>query len=138
MIGNFGDVAGFSIYLGKSFGALGDASVVMTNSKAIAEKVRALGKYGSDYKYHHIYQGNNSKLDELQATFLSAKLPHLNRINEERRIVKYYLEGINNPEIILPFVLDYAELVWSVFAVRTKNHDGLAVYLADKGISCKK
>ena len=139
VIGNFGDAAGFSFYPGKNLGALGDAGAVVTNSKEIADKVRALGNYGSDYKYHHIYQGNNSRLDELQAAFLAAKLPHLNRMNEERRrIAKCYLEGIKNPEIILPFVPDYAEPVWHVFAIRTKKRDELAAYLADKGISTNK
>lgn len=139
VIGSFGDAAGFSFYPGKNLGALGDAGAVVTNSKAISDKVRALGNYGSDYKYHHIYQGNNSRLDELQAAFLSAKIPHLNRMNEERRrIAKCYLEGITNPEIILPYVPDYAEPVWHVFAIRTKNRDELAAYLADRGISTNK
>lgn len=137
--GSFGDAAGFSFYPGKNLGALGDAGAVVTNSKEIADKARALGNYGSDYKYHHIYQGNNSRLDEMQAAFLSAKLPHLDRMNEERRrIAKCYLEGITNPEIILPFVPDYAVPVWHVFAVRTKKRDKLAAYLADKGISTNK
>lgn len=139
VIGSFGDAAGFSFYPGKNLGALGDAGAVVTNSMEIADKVRALGNYGSDYKYHHIYQGNNSRLDELQAAFLAAKLPHLNRMNEERRrIAKCYLEGIKNPEIILPFVPDYAEPVWHVFAIRTEKRDELAAYLADKGISTNK
>ena len=139
VIGSFGDAAGFSFYPGKNLGALGDAGAVVTSSKEIAYKVRALGNYGSDYKYHHINQGNNSRLDEMQAAFLSAKLPHLNRMNKERRrIAKCYLEGITNPEVILPFVPDYAKPVWHVFAVRTKKRDKLSAYLADKGISTNK
>lgn len=139
VIGSFGDAAGFSFYPGKNLGALGDAGAAVTNSNDIADKVRALGNYGSDYKYHHIYQGNNSRLDEMQAAFLAAKLPHLNRINEERRrIAKCYLEGIKNPEIALPFVPDYAVPVWHIFAVRTKKRDELAAYLADKGICTNK
>ena len=66
-IGSFGDAAGFSFYPGKNLGALGDAGATVTNSRELAQKVRALGNYGSDYKYHHIYQGNNSRLDEMQA-----------------------------------------------------------------------
>lgn len=139
VIGSFGDAAGFSFYPGKNLGALGDAGATVTNSKEIADTVRALGNYGSDFKYHHIYQGNNSRLDEMQAAFLAAKLPHLNRMNEERRgIAKCYLEGIKNPDIVLPFVPDYAEPVWHIFAVRTKKRDELAAYLADKGISTNK
>ena len=65
--GSLGYGAGFSFYPGKNLGALGDAGAFVTNDKKLADKVRALGNYGSDYKYHHIYQGNNSRLDELQA-----------------------------------------------------------------------
>ena len=91
-VGTFGDAAGFSFYPGKNLGALGDAGAVVTNGRELAEKVRALGNYGSDYKYHHIYKGNNSRLDELQAAFLSAKLPYLDRMNvERRRIAARYL-----------------------------------------------
>ena len=105
-IGTFGDIAGFSFYPGKNLGALGDAGAVVTNDKNLADKVRALGNYGSDFKYHHIYKGNNSRLDELQAAFLSAKLPHLERMNEERRrIATRYLDEIKNPKVILPKVV---------------------------------
>lgn len=68
-IGSFGNAAGFSFYPGKNLGALGDAGATVTNDEELAKKVRALGNYGSDYKYHHIYQGNNSRLDEMQAAF---------------------------------------------------------------------
>ena len=68
-VGSFGDAAGFSFYPGKNLGALGDAGAAVTNSKELADKIRALGNYGSDYKYHHIYKGNNSRLDEMQAAF---------------------------------------------------------------------
>ncbi|MBR3969586.1 MAG: DegT/DnrJ/EryC1/StrS family aminotransferase [Ruminococcus sp.] len=139
VIGSFGDAAGFSFYPGKNLGALGDAGAAVTNNKEIADKIRALGNYGSDYKYHHIYQGNNSRLDELQAAFLSAKLPLLNKMNEERRrIADCYLSNIKNLELALPFVPDYAVPVWHVFAVRTNKRDELAAYLAEKGISTNK
>lgn len=62
--------ARFSFYPGKNLGALGDAGAVLTNDKVLEDKIRALGNYGSDYKYHHIYKGHNSKLDELKAAFL--------------------------------------------------------------------
>jgi dTDP-4-amino-4,6-dideoxygalactose transaminase len=123
-IGSFGTAAGFSFYPGKNLGALGDAGAVTTNSKELADKVRALGNYGSDYKYHHIYKGNNSRLDELQAAFLAAKLPSLDKVNENRRITaKKYLEGINNPNVVLPYVPDYAEPVWHIFGIRVKTDE---------------
>lgn len=139
VIGSFGDAAGFSFYPGKNLGALGDAGATVTNNKALADKVRALGNYGSDYKYHHIYKGNNSRLDELQAAFLSAKLPLMDKVNENRRaIAKRYLEGITNPNIILPYVPEFATPVWHLFAVRCQNRDALAQHLADKGIGTNK
>ncbi len=139
LIGSFGDASGFSFYPGKNLGALGDAGATVTNDEGIAKKVRALGNYGSDYKYHHIYMGNNSRLDEMQAAFLAAKLPHLNRMNEERRkIAARYLEGISNPKIVLPIVPDYAEPVWHIFGIKCKERDELEKYLSDKGIGTNK
>lgn len=139
IIGSFGDAAGFSFYPGKNLGALGDAGATVTNNEDLAKKIRALGNYGSDYKYHHIYKGNNSRLDELQAAFLSAKLPLMDKVNNNRRaIAQRYLEGIKNPKIILPFVPEYAEPVWHLFAVRTENRDELAQYLLDRGIATNK
>ncbi len=139
VIGSFGDAAGFSFYPGKNLGAFGDAGATVTNNEELAKKVRALGNYGSDYKYHHIYQGNNSRLDELQAAFLAAKLPHLNKVNAERRkIAQKYLDGINNPEIILPFVPEYAEPVWHIFGIRCNRRNELEKFLNDAGISTNK
>lgn len=139
VIGSFGDVAGFSFYPGKNLGALGDAGAIVTNNKELADKVRALGNYGSDYKYHHIYQGNNSRLDELQAAFLSAKLPILDKMNEERRrIAKIYSEGINNPLVTTPYVPDYAEPVWHIYGICCDKRDELEVYLNEYGIGTNR
>lgn len=138
-IGSFGDAAGFSFYPGKNLGALGDAGAVVSNDIKIAEKVRALGNYGSDYKYHHIYKGNNSRLDELQAAFLMAKLPLLEKINtERRRIADAYLNGMKNPEIILPYVIPDAVPVWHIFGIRCNRRDALEAYLNEKGIGTNK
>ena len=138
-IGSFGDTAGFSFYPGKNLGALGDGGAVVTKNKALADKVRALGNYGSYFKYHHIYQGNNSRLDELQAAFLSAKLPHLDRMNTERkRIAARYLNEIKNDKVILPYVIDSVEPVWHIFAIRCKERDALADYLKEAGIGTNK
>ena len=139
VIGSFGDAAGFSFYPGKNLGALGDAGATVTNDEELAKKVRALGNYGSDYKYHHIYKGNNSRLDELQAAFLAAKLPHLNRMNEERRrIAQKYIDGIKNEEVILPYVPEYANPVWHIFGIRCKRRDELEKFLNDAGIGTNK
>ena len=139
VIGSFGDAAGFSFYPGKNLGALGDAGAIVTNSKELANKVRVLGNYGSDYKYHHIYQGNNSRLDEIQAAFLSAKLPILDKINKERRrIAELYSEGISNPLITTPYVPEYAEPVWHIYGIRCDRRDELEKYLNVQGIGTNK
>lgn len=139
VIGSFGDAAGFSFYPGKNLGALGDAGAIVTNDDELAKKVRALGNYGSDYKYHHIYQGNNSRLDELQAAFLAAKLPHLDKVNvERRRIADKYLDGIKNPNVILPYVPTYAEPVWHIFGIRSNRRNELEKYLNGAGIGTNK
>ena len=138
-IGSFGHAAGFSFYPGKNLGALGDAGATVTNSAELADYVRALGNYGSDYKYHHIYQGNNSRLDEMQAAFLAAKLPHLDRINEERRrIARMYLEGITNSEVILPEVREDVVPVWHIFGIRCNRRDELEQWLNENEIGTNK
>ena len=138
-VGTFGDVAGFSFYPGKNLGALGDAGAVVTNNKELADKVRALGNYGSDYKYHHIYKGNNSRLDELQAAFLSAKIPHLERMNvERRRIANRYLAEIKNPKVKLPTVEKDMVPVWHIFGIRCTERDELEKHLNDAGIGTNK
>ena len=138
-VGTFGDAAGFSFYPGKNLGALGDAGAVVTDDEELAAKVRAMGNYGSDYKYHHIYQGNNSRLDEMQAAFLSAKLPLLDKMNaERRRIADRYLNEISNPKVILPAVPDYALPVWHVFGIRSDEREQLEKYLNEKGIGTNK
>ena len=138
-VGTFGDASGFSFYPGKNLGALGDAGAVVTSDEEIAKKVRMLGNYGSDYKYHHVLKGNNSRLDEMQAAFLAVKLPHLERMNEERRrIASRYLTEIKNRMVILPKVDKDMIPVWHVFAVRCKERDSLEKWLNNAGIGTNK
>lgn len=139
-VGALSDAAAWSFYPGKNLGALGDGGCITTNNKEIADKVRALGNYGSDYKYHHIYKGTNSRLDELQAAFLRVKLPHLDKWNEARRdVAKKYLEGIKNPLIKLPLATsDEYEHIYHVFVIRCDRRDELEKYLADNGIGTVK
>lgn len=138
-VGTFGDAAGFSFYPGKNLGALGDAGAVVTGNRALADKVRALGNYGSDYKYHHIYPGVNSRLDELQAAFLAAKLPHLERMNaERRRIAGMYTEGIRTQKVAVPWVAEDCVPVWHIYAVRCAERDALEKHLNEKGIATNK
>lgn len=133
--GNLSDAAAFSFYPGKNLGALGDAGAVVSNDKALIDRVKALANYGSDRKYHHIYKGLNSRLDEIQAAVLDVKLPYLDADNARRReISKYYRKHITNPQIILPKVYDELAHIWHVFTVRTAERDRFMPYLADNGI----
>ncbi len=137
--GSLGDGAGFSFYPGKNLGALGDAGAFVTDDKELADKVRALGNYGSDYKYHHIYQGNNSRLDEMQAGFLRVKLENLDRWNENRiATAEKYLAGIHNPQISLPVVMPDTKHVFHIFAIRCERRDELEKFLNEKGIGTNK
>ena len=137
--GSLADGAAFSFYPGKNLGALGDGGMVVTNNEEIATKVRALCCYGSDYKYHHIYKGVNSRLDEIQCGFLRIKLKHLDKWNENRReIAKRYLSEIHNDKLILPVVNKNNEHVWHIFAIRCKNRDQLEKYLNDHGVGTNK
>ena len=132
--GNLGDAAGFSFYPGKNLGAMGDAGAVTTNDSKIAEKVRALANYGSDYKYHHIYAGNNSRLDEIQAAILLVKLQNLDKWNTYRqKVADQYLEGIKNKKVILPSVKRDRSHVWHIFALRMKERNNFEKYLNSQG-----
>lgn len=128
--GNLADASGFSFYPGKNLGALGDGGAVTTNDRALADTIRALANYGSHKKYENLYKGVNSRLDELQAALLSVKLKYLDRDTQKRReIANYYLENINNKNIILPSVADKYAHVWHLFVIRTDNREKLQKFL---------
>lgn len=133
--GSLGDAAGFSFYPGKNLGALGDAGAVTVKDETLATAIRAIANYGSLKKYENLYQGLNSRLDEIQAAFLSVKLKHIQAENNRRKeIAAYYLKHIQNPAIRLtPPVQDH---VWHLFVVRCQHRDHLQQYLADLGIQC--
>ncbi|GHV61450.1 aminotransferase [Bacteroidia bacterium] len=133
---NLGDAAGNSFYPGKNLGALGDSGAVTTNNDELAAVVRALANYGSAHKYVFEYQGLNSRMDEIQAAFLSVKLKHLDADNETRRtIADYYQANIKNPQIILPTVEQHRDShVHHIFVIRSKQRDKLQAYLTENGI----
>jgi dTDP-4-amino-4,6-dideoxygalactose transaminase len=134
-VGSLGDASGFSFYPGKNLGCLGDGGCITTNDDELAFKVRAIANYGSDYKYHHIFKGINSRLDEIQAGVLDVKLKYLDSDNDRRReIAKFYIENIKNPNIILPQLKEEESHVWHIFAIRTKDRDRLKKQLENNGI----
>ena len=133
--GNLGHAAGHSFYPGKNLGALGDGGAITTNDDELANVIRAIANYGSHKKYNNLYQGVNSRLDELQAALLNVKLPHLDDDNEKRnKVAKTYINRINNPLITLPATLESSKHVWHLFVVRTPNRDLFQKYLLDNDI----
>ena len=134
--GSLGDAAGNSFYPGKNLGALGDAGAVTTSDEELALLVRALGNYGSKEKYVNEYKGLNSRIDEIQAAFLSVKLKYLDGENEIRRqIADSYVKNIKNEKIILPLLPDRKDThVHHLFVIRTEKRDELRSYLEDKGV----
>lgn len=134
--GNLGDAAGYSFYPGKNMGALGDAGAVITKDQKLVKVVRALGNYGSQEKYKNDYQGYNSRMDELQAAFLSIKIKYIdNENNIRRQIANFYFNHIKNTDIILPQLPENKkEHVLHLFVIRTENRDKLQKYLMDNEI----
>jgi len=133
--GGIGDAAGHSFYPGKNLGALGDAGAVTTNDKDLAKTIAALRNYGSEKKYENIYQGLNSRLDEIQAAFLNVKLKYIQEdIDNRRRAADYYRNNIKNENIILPTVLENQGHVWHLFVIRTNNRSRFEEYLNKKGV----
>ena len=125
----------FSFYPGKNLGALGDGGAITTDNDTLAEVLFSLRNYGSTKKYHNDYIGVNSRLDELQAVFLSIKLPHLNAENEARKkVAKRYLSEIKNAKIVLPTCDNFEKHVFHLFVIRTENRDDLQEYLLKNGI----
>lgn len=134
--GNLGDAAGFSFYPGKNLGALGDAGGITTNNEDLAKCIRALANYGSSQKYVNIYQGLNSRLDEIQAAVLDVKLKYIDEENKKRNsIAQRYITEISNPNIILPEMPKKEnEHVWHLFVIRTELRDEFQNYLLENGI----
>lgn len=135
--GGLGDAAGFSFYPGKNLGAFGDAGCVTTNNTNLADKVRKLRNYGSTVRYHHESLGTNSRMDELQAAFLRAKLLKLDEWNSRRkRIADAYLTMLKDmPQTVLPQVMPSAEPVWHLFPWRTQNRDAVQKKLSNQGVT---
>lgn len=132
--GTFGDFGAFSFYPTKNLGALGDAGAITTNNDNLANKVRALRNYGSNIKYVNEYIGTNSRLDEIQAGFLSIKLKALDQINAHKRnladiynqnIKENFIKPVTNPDFLN---------VYHIYPIRHPRRDQLREYLLKNGI----
>ena len=134
--GSLGDAAATSFYPAKNLGAFGDGGALTTNDAELADRVRMLRNYGSNKKYHNDYQGYNSRMDEMQAAFLRVKLKRLDEWNSRRRTVaaRYLSELGGTATLKLPFVPEWAEPVWHLFALRHVRRDELQDAMAKAGI----
>ncbi|GLQ49954.1 DegT/DnrJ/EryC1/StrS family aminotransferase [Dyella flava] len=133
--GAFGDAAAFSFFPAKNLGALGDGGAVVTQDALLAQRVAALRNYGSEVKYRHLFQGVNSRLDEMQAAMLRVKLKYLDQdIARRRHVAQRYRQGIRHPQIRLPQVRSEEQHAWHLFVVRCAQRDALQQHLQRLGI----
>lgn len=133
--GAFGDAAAFSFFPAKNLGALGDGGAVVTDDPALAQRIAALRNYGSEVKYRHLYQGLNSRLDEMQAAMLRVKLPYLDDdVTWRRHVARRYRDGIHHSQILLPQVAQEEQHAWHLFVVRCTQRDALQKHLQSQGI----
>lgn len=136
LAGNLGYAAAFSFYPGKNLGCLGDGGAITTNSKGLAKKLVALRNYGSFVKYENYFQGYNSRLDEIQASFLNIKLKKLNSdIKYKHTLAEIYFENLkNNSSIILPTIGNNNQHSWHLFVIRSENRNYLQKKLSENKI----
>jgi len=134
-VGTFGDASAFSFYPTKNLGALGDGGAVVTNSPELAAKIRYLREYGWQERYVSAIPGGNSRLDELQAAILRAKLPHLSVDNERRRnIAARYAAAIKGTELRAPSEITGTLHAMHLFVVESGERDELQQFLHEAGI----
>ena len=134
-VGGLGDAAAWSFYPSKNLGALGDGGAVTTDDARLAERLRSLRNYGSTARYVHTERGFNSRLDEIQAAVLSAKLEHLDWWNARRgAIALSYLDIFADLPLGLPVRPAGDVHAWHVFAVRSERRDALAAHLDAAGV----
>ncbi len=135
VVGSIGDIGCFSFYPTKGCGAFGDAGCITTNDPEIARKARIFRNYGSDYHYHNVVVGANSRLDELQAGLLRVKLKHIRELNEERcRIAARYDAELDNALIEKPMVRPGADSSWHQYVIRTGHREKLMKFLKERDI----
>jgi dTDP-4-amino-4,6-dideoxygalactose transaminase len=132
--GSFGEFGAFSFYPTKNLGALGDAGAVITDDDDLADKIRVLRNYGSHKKYYNEVVGYNSRLDEVQAAFLSVKLKKLDEINSHKRQLASIYDKYLNDNYIKPVMdPDYLD-VYHIYNIRHPERDKLREYLLKKEI----
>lgn len=139
-VGGFGDIGCFSFFPSKNLGCYGDGGMVITNDKALADKIRMLRVHGQADKYRHQIEGRNSRLDELQAAILRVKIKHIDRWNDaRRRNARLYNDIFKDlrldSKLETPIERKHCKHVYNIYNVRTKNRDGLKDFLASRQVA---
>lgn len=133
--GSFGKTAAFSFYPTKNLGCYGDGGAVVTDDEETFERAHAIRVYGQKDRHVHLFEGLNSRLDEIQAAFLSLKLQKLDEWNgERRRIAAIYRRELDETSLVLPVEKSWAYHVYHLYVVRTKEREKLMDYLKQKGV----
>ncbi len=133
--GNFGDIAAFSFYPTKNLGAYGDAGMVVTRDHGLAENARRLRDYGQEKRYHHVMKGINSRMDELQAAVLSAKLPFLDGwVRRRREIASRYSSAFESLDVVCPVEAEGREHGYHLFVIRVKDREHFRGKMAALGV----
>jgi dTDP-4-amino-4,6-dideoxygalactose transaminase len=134
-IGSSGDAVAWSFYPTKNLGALGDGGAVTTNDSDLADQLRVLRNYGSRTKYLNERRGFNTRLDELQAALLRAKLPHLEKWNARRRAAAdRYGAGLAGTPLTLPTTPAWCTPAWHLYVIRTRERDSVRRALHAAGV----
>jgi dTDP-4-amino-4,6-dideoxygalactose transaminase len=134
-VGALSGIGALSFYPTKNLGAFGDGGAVLVNDPAVAARIRRLRNGGQSDSYRHEEPGINSRLDEIQAAILRAKLPHLKTWSERRRkLAAIYLEELAGAALELPEEEPYVRSVYHLFVVRHPKRDALAAALKERGV----
>ncbi|MFD5854015.1 DegT/DnrJ/EryC1/StrS family aminotransferase [Cytobacillus pseudoceanisediminis] len=137
-VGSLGDVGAFSLHPLKNLGACGDAGVVVTDQKEVADYIRLIRNHGLINRDECVQWGYNSRLDEIQAAILNVKLKYLDKWNNRKReIAKMYFDGLENTPIRLPIETEDRTNVYHAFVIKTDLQRELKEYLESKSIEVK-
>ena len=136
-LGTYGDISCFSFFPTKNLPCVGDGGAIVTNNLKFYNIIKSMSQYGWDKKRNSIYQGINSRLDEIQSSILNVNLNELDKMNKERRkIAKRYLKNIKNHKILLPQNVKGSYHVYHLFVIRVKNRQKLFRILEEQNIFC--
>ena len=132
--GNLGTIGCFSFFPSKNLGACGDAGIVTTNDKELAEKIKCLRMHGETQRYHHKYIGGNFRLDTIQAAVLSIKLTYLDDQHKGRQSNASFYNKNLLESIQKPYINPQSPSIYNQYTLKIPNRDSLKEYLSNQQI----